>query len=48
MYNVEDAADVAAAQELRKEIGDDDETEAAAAAPEDFKEAILSQVIFFV
>jgi hypothetical protein len=42
MYNVEDSVDVAAAQELRKEIGNNDETKAA--APEDFKEAILSQL----
>jgi hypothetical protein len=42
IYNVENAADAAAAQELRKEIGDNNETEAA--APEYFKEAILSQL----
>jgi hypothetical protein len=30
IYNVEDAADVTAAQELRKEIGDNNETKAAA------------------
>ena len=42
MFSVEDKNDVQAAQELRKEIGADDEPETG--APEDVKEALIAQV----